>query len=144
MIRLGVQIQALLICVILTPSAGCGTTPKYVPIGEDSIYGIAKGDRVQVRWAAGGEIEMIRITSINEIGFTGIGNRGRRVAANYDETYEIGHRSRANQPLTRTGRVADKVLTAVAATMFATAGAAVCAAAPTECLQLLGEVATDP
>ena len=138
------RIQALLICAVLATNAGCGTTPRYMPIGEDSIYGITKGDRVPVRWTAGGEIEMIRITSVNETGFTGTGNRVRRVAANYDEIYEIGHRPHADQPTTKTERVADKVLTTIAGTMFVAAGVAVCAAAPVECLQLVAAAGYDP
>lgn len=144
MMRRKGRIQRLVICALMAAITGCGTTPKYMPISENSIYGITKGDRVPVRWAAGGEIEMIRITSVSETGFTGTGNRGRRVAANYDETYEIGHRPHTEQPMTRAGRVADKVLTAAAGIIFAAAGAAVCAAAPAECLQLLPVSGGDP
>jgi hypothetical protein len=137
------RFQAFLFCVALTVNAGCGTTPKYTPIGEDSIYGITKGDQVPVRWAASGESEMIRITSINEKGFAGVGDRGRRVAARYDETLEIGHRPDIDQPVTGTDRVVDKVLTTVAGTMFAAAGVAICAGAPVVCLQLLAEAGGD-
>jgi hypothetical protein len=138
---------SILLCAAFTAIAACSTTPAYMPIGEDSIYGITKGDRVPVRWTAGGEREMVWITSVSETGFVGTGDRGRRVAADYGELYEIGRKPKVDrryEPPTKAQRVAADVLMAVAGTMFVAAGVAVCAGAPVVCLELLADIGGEP
>ncbi len=138
---------SILLCAASTAIAACSTTPAYMPIGEDSIYGITKGDRVPVRWTAGGKREMVRITSVSETGFAGTGDRGRRVAADYSELYEIGRRPKVDRPYesrTKAQRIADDVLTTIAGTMFVAAGAAICVEAPVVCLELLAVIGGEP
>lgn len=138
--------RSISLALALLTVAACETTPTYMPIGEDSIYGITKGDRVPVRWTAGGKIEMVRITSVSEVGISGIGAHGRRVTADYDELYEIGRRPRLDSSgsITNTEAIVVGLGSTVGATMFATAVATICVEAPVVCLLALASSGGDP
>jgi len=113
----------VLLCAAHTVTAACSTTPGYAPSHEDSVYGITKGDRVPVRWSAGGKSEMVRITSVSYTGFSGTGEDGRLVAANYGEFYEIGHKPKfdwPDEPLTGAAKIADSVMKGISYTVLGT------------------------
>ena len=86
------NILLILLCAALPAIAACSTAPPYTPVGEGSIYGITKGDRVPVRWSANGNSEVILISSVSYTAITGTGEDGRSVSAEYDEFYEIGYK----------------------------------------------------
>ena len=140
------RFRSISLALAVIAIAACESTPTYMPIGEDSIYGITKGDRVPVRWTAGGKIEMVRITSVNELGISGIGARGRRVTADYDELYAIGRRPRvdSSESITNTEAIVIGLGSTVGATMFATAVATICVEAPVVCLLGLASSGGEP
>jgi hypothetical protein len=116
-----------LLCTAILSVSACSTTSGYIPIHEDSIYGITKGDRVPVQWSAGGKIEMVRISSVSYTGISGTGEGGRHVTANFSELYEIGHKpkvDRSGEPLTGAAKVADTVMKGIGYTALGAFGGA--------------------
>ena len=134
------QFLAVLLCAAIFSSTACSTTTQRIGASQAAMnhHGLASGDVVLVRYAnkndarSNSRSEQIRITSINESGISGIGEKGEVVDATYDEIFQIEYKkvgsiNSDNPTLMGAAKVVEvtsKVLFVAACIAAATGGAA--------------------
>jgi len=124
------QFLALVLSAAILGNSACSTTERQFMIaGGGSLYGIAPGETVWLRYAENRDNQKVLIRTIDEKGITGDDEHGQPLVANWADLYEVGERqSPAAQDRSRSAAstAAESVAYAIGAAALGAFAVAVC------------------